>query len=180
MEIERRTFIAATLSIGGTMFGENAAACSLAAVPRPLRFSDAQCRRQIREWVSLLNSAPSMKPDAVEAWLEERSITLDHELLRSGSDQVDEATFIRSFRVSAGKLDPKDIRLADIGLVRQRDNLASYAFTLRRYRYYPADDEGCNGLFVHDEYWGNEDRAFIASFTNNRMKTLRTFPEWFA
>ncbi len=180
MGIERRTFIAAGLGIAGTLLGSGAKACSIPASVKSRPFSDAACRRQIRELVALLNEAPSMHPSAVEAWLEHRSIEFGDDLLWTGSEQLDAATFVRTFKLSDGKVDGKPIRLADVSLIRERGNRASYAFTLRRYSYHAADPEGCNGLFVHDEYWGEEEAAYIAAFENNRMGTLRGFPEWFA
>ncbi len=180
MGIERRAFIAAGLGIAGTLLGSGAEACSISPSVKPRPFSDAACRRQIRELVTLLNEAPSMDSNAIEAWLAQHRINFGDDLLWAGSEQLDPATFVRTFKLSDGKEDIKPIRLADMSLIRERGNRASYAFTLRRYSYHAADPEGCNGLFVHDEYWGEEEAAYIAAFENNRMGSLRGFPEWFA
>jgi len=180
MEVKRRTIFAAGIAALGVTMSGQAISCSITASREPSRFSDRACQRVIREFVRMLNEAPSMDINAVETWLEQNSISLDSDLLWSGSQQTDAATFLRTYRVSDGKLDPKPIRLTEIELVRQRANLASYAFTLRRYSHHAADPEGCNGLFVHDEYWGEEEAAYIAAFKNNQITNLREFPEWFA
>jgi hypothetical protein len=122
-----------------------------------------------------------MSAEAVEAWYEERGFEVDDEMLSAGPDgNMEVPAFLRTYRLSDGKLDSKPIRLAELDLVRQRGSRAAFAFTLKRYSYHAADPEGCNGMLTHDEYWGEEQTGYIATFVNNRLEQLREFPEWFA
>ncbi|MBJ7527516.1 MAG: hypothetical protein JHD10_09815 [Sphingomonadaceae bacterium] len=181
MNYGRRSLLAAGMTLAAVV-GTKASACSLTVPERPRRFNDAVCRRQIDELVSIFNRAPSMTEEAVDTWLEERNVEFDDDLLWSDSEQAQlgPADFIRNFKMSGGQLDTKPIRLTEVSLIKNRGNLASYAFTLRRYSYTPADPQGCNGLFTHDEFWDYAHTGYIAAFTNNRMDTLRAFPEWFS
>lgn len=121
-----------------------------------------------------------MDREKIEAWTEEKNIDFSDELLEADAERIGPADLIGTFKISGGKLDIKPIRLLDLEIVQQRANQASYAFTLKRYSYTPADPEGCNGMFTHDEFWQFESAGYIASFKNNRMRTFRPFPEWFA
>jgi hypothetical protein len=181
MNYGRRSLLAAGMTLAAVV-GTKASACSLTVPERPRRFNDAVCRRQIDELVSIFNRAPSMTKEDVGNWFEKRNINFDEYLLWSDSEQeqLSPADFIRNFKMSGGQLDTKPIRLTEVSLIKNRGNLASYAFTLRRYSYTPADPQGCNGLFTHDEFWDYAHTGYIAAFTNNRMDTLRAFPEWFS
>lgn len=128
----------------------------------------------------VLDRASAMSEAAINAWLDERGLDFDEALLWSGTEQLSPTAFVRTFKVSGGKVDTKPIGLSDVALIQQRKNRAAYAFTLQRYSYTPADPEGCNGMFTHDEFWGYGSSGYIASFENNKMKTFRGFPEWFA
>lgn len=177
--LDRRDILAAGLVGIGVSVASGASACSLTA-RKNVRFSDALCQRQIEQFVDLLNRASEMAEEDVQKAVEELSVSLEPDLLWQGDKTIDDVTFFRTYRVSSGKLDTKPIDLREVTLIRQRGQSASYAFTLRRYSYHPADDEGCNGLFTHDEYWGNEDTGYIAVFNDNRLLSVREFIEWFA
>lgn len=181
MDPGRRTILLAGAALFATSAGAGqAGACSLTAT-RARPFRRAECERQIEELVRMLNEAPSMPAGKVEAWYEERQFEVDDEMLWSEANvTVEVPAFLRSYRLSAGKLDSKPIRLTELQLVRQRKSQAAFAFTLKRHSYHPADPEGCNGMFVHEEYWGDEEAGYIATFVNNRLERLREFPEWFA
>ena len=182
MDLGRRTILLGGAALVAAAAGPGpAGACSLAGAPRPRPFRREACERELRELVRILNEAPSMSAEAVEAWYEEREFEVDDELLWAGSGgNMEVPAFLRTYRLSEGKLDSKPIRLAELELVRRRGGHAAFAFTLQRYSYHAADPEGCNGMFVHDEYWGDEQTGYIATFVNNRLDRLREFPEWFA
>jgi hypothetical protein len=178
LEIGRRALLAAGLA--ATLVPDRARACELVATRRPLRWREEECVAAIEDLVRMLNEAPSMPKEAVEAWYADRGFSVDEELLFDGSGRIEAPEFLRSYRVSDGKLDSRPIRLSELKRVRRRGNRTAFAFTLKRYSYHAADPEGCNGMFVHGEYWGEEQAGFIAAFEYNRMTSLRLFPEWFA
>jgi hypothetical protein len=181
MDAERRTILLAGAALlAATAGAGRAQACSLTGTrSRPFRRS--ACEEELAELVRILNAAPSMSEAAVEAWYEERQFEVDDDLLEEQEGNiVDVPGFLRSYRLADGKLDSKPIRLVEVELVRQRGNRAAFAFTLKRHSYHAADPEGCNGLFTHGEYWGEERAGYIATFLNNRLTQLRAFPEWFA
>jgi hypothetical protein len=177
-EIGRRALLAAALA--ATLAPGEARACELTGTRRPRPYREEECVRAIEELVRMLNEAPAMPEAAVEAWYADRQFSVDEELLFDGSERFEAPQFLRTYRISDGKPDRRPIRLAELELVRHRGNRAAFAFTLKRWSYDAADPEGCNGLFVHGEYWGEERSGFIAAFENNRMTSLRLFPEWFA
>lgn len=182
MDPGRRTILLAAAALVTAGAGAaQAGACSLTGTRRARPFRRHACERQLEELVRMLNEAPSMPAGAVEAWYEDRRFEVDDEILWTDSDvTVEVPVFLRTYRLAAGKLDSKPIRLVDLDLVRQRRNRAAFAFALKRYSYHPADPEGCNGMFTHDEYWGNEQTGYIATFVDNRLERLREFQEWFA
>jgi hypothetical protein len=174
--IGRREILAGGVIGLGVLLAPPAQACSLTGVRR-VRFDDDSCRQALRDWVHLLNSAPKMSEEAVEAKAEALNVTIDDELLED-NDSVGAVAFYRQFRLADGRLDPRAIRISEIHLLRQLRNRAAYQFELERYSYHAADPEGCNGMFVHDEYFGIERSAYVASFNNNKLDSIRTFPEW--
>jgi len=175
--IGRRALLAAAMA--ATLAPGRARACEISATRRS-PYREDECLRAIEELVRMLNAAPSMPEAAVEAWYADRQFSVDDELLSDAGERADAVQFLRTYRLSDGKLDSRPIRLAELERVRRRDNRAAFAFALKRYSYHAADPEGCNGMFAHDEYWGEEQAGFIAAFENNRMTSLRLFPEWFA
>lgn len=181
MTIERRTLMTAAITAAaGAVLASPAAACSLTATRSARRFSDRECRMAVETFVRMLNEAPTMDPAKLEAWVEDQSITIDDALYSGEGRPTDMMDFFRSYLSASGKPDARPIRLEELEPIQQRRDRASYAFTLRRMMYYPADPEGCNGMFVHDEFWGDTRIGLIASFVDNRMSHVRPFPEWFA
>jgi hypothetical protein len=181
MDPGRRTILLAGAALLAAAAGARPTdACSLTGT-RTRPFRRGACEDELEELVRILNEAPSMSEEAVEAWYAERQFEVDHDLLwQEEGKTVEVADFLRTYRLSDGKLDSKPIRLVELELVRQRKNRAAFAFVLKRHSYHAADPEGCNGLFAHDEYWGDEQTGYIATFVNNRVERLREFPEWFA
>lgn len=179
--VGRREILAGGIIGIGALLAPPAEACSLTGVRR-VRFDDDACRQALRDWVELLNSAPKMSVEAVEAKAEALNVTLDDDLLddHAGDGGVLDRSvaFYRRFRMSDERLDPRPIRISEIQLLRQLKNRAAYQFALERYSYHAADEEGCNGMFTHGEYFGIERSAYLATFRNNRFDSIRTFPEW--
>ena len=182
MDHGRRAILVAGAALLAAAGGAGrAAACSLTASRRPRPFRRGECERAVEALVRMLNEAHSIPEEAVEKWYSERRFEIENDLLTPDAEGLThEVDFIRDYRMSGGKLDSKPIRLVELELVRQRGNRAAFAFALKRYSYHPADPEGCNGLFTHDEYWGEEQTGYIATFLDNRLRQLRGFPEWFA
>jgi hypothetical protein len=182
--IERRQlFGLAAAGTGSLLFGAEVQACSIRA-PDRTRFSDRACRAALTRFVTVLNEAHTMTDEAFSSEVDDLGVELEAEwvalaLYPHGLEPDRDKTFLRQFRVSSGKLDPRPIKLAEFNLIRRLGNRASYQFTLERYSYHPADTEGCNGLFVHDEYYGVDRNAYLATFTANRLQTIRPFPEWY-
>ncbi|MEA3039582.1 MAG: hypothetical protein QOE79_2095 [Sphingomonadales bacterium] len=176
--IGRRALL--TAAVAATFAPGRAGACELTGTRRPLHWREEECVAAIEDLVRMLNEAPSMPKDAVEAWYADRGFSVDDELLFDGSERGEPVQFLRTYRLSDGKLDSRPIGLAELKRIRRRGKRTAFAFTLKRYSYHAADPEGCNGMFVHDQYWGEEQAGFIAAFEYNRMTSLRLFPEWFA
>lgn len=178
--IVRREVLAGGVLAAAFLVAPAAEACSLTGTRR-VRFDDDACRQALHDWVDLLNSGPKMSDAALEVKVEALNVTLDDEMVDDhvGDDHPDRrVAFYKQFRLSDERLDPRPIRISEIHLLRQLKNQAAYQFALDRYSYHAADEEGCNGLFTHGEYFGIERSAYLATFRNNEFDSLRTFPEW--
>jgi len=174
----RREVLAGGVLAAAFLAAPAAEACSITGVRRA-RFDDDACRQAIKDWVDLLNSAPKMSEEAIKAKAETLRVTLRDDLIGDESSSSDvPVIFYRQFRLSDDRLDPRPIRISEMNLLRQLKNQAAYQFTLERYSYHAANEEGCNGLFTHGEYFGIERSAYLATFRNNKFDTIRTFPEW--
>lgn len=176
----------ALLGIGATgaaLFASSATqACTIIPAPKAKPFRRGMCEQQIHDLIAFMNKAPSLSPDAVSDWVDARAIEVEFEypVSENVGGVLYNYLFFREYRISGGKLDPDPIKLKEINLIRNVKSHASFQFTLTRNQFFPADDEGCNGLFTHGEYFQKTDTAFIARFFNNRLKSFRDFPEWFA
>lgn len=182
--IGRRELLAAG-AVGAALLAAPAAqACTLTGEVRR-KFSDRACRAALEEWVELLNQGPQMSADAIAERVDDLNITIDDDMVgealaeTANTETGRDTRFYKEFRLSGGRLDTRPIRIDGINLIRQLKSRATYQFTLERYSYHPADPEGCNGLFTHDEYWGVERDSYLATFWNNRLRTIRPFPEWY-
>jgi hypothetical protein len=177
----RAVLVGGALGLGA--IAGSAEACSLTMV-RNLPFDDHVCRRRIRDWVALLDRAPTMADAAIEAAAQAADIGPDAaivtavvgDLLPPSAERT--VQFYKGFRLSAGRPDTHPIRISELNLLRRVQSRAVYRFTLDRYSYHPADDEGCNGMFVHDEYYGVDRTAYLATFNNNQPQGVRWFQEW--
>ncbi|WP_172705093.1 hypothetical protein [Sphingomonas sp. LH128] len=169
-------------AVGATLFASSAAqACTIVPPAKAEPFRRIECERQIHDLVAFMNEAPNLSAEAVSRWVDTRGIDVEFEYPLS--ENVGGASynylFFREYKISAGKIDPEDIAIKEINLVRHVGNRAALQFTLIRNQFFPADSEGCNGLFTHDEYFEKTETAFIARFLNNNLKSFRDFPEWF-
>lgn len=184
--IGRRELIASGL-VALTIFGSASAnACSLVPQPRPRSFSSGECQRELKRFVDLLNTGPSMDASVLTRIVEDWGVSIGDDLgyegLGDASRNVTERSpaFFKSYRASSGKLDPRPVRLSEVNLIRSLKNRATYQFTLQRYTYHPADEDGCNGMFPpRAEFYGNESTSCLATFHNNRLQSVETFPEWY-
>ena len=183
--IGRRRFLG-VVGVGASMIwaAEEAAACSIVAT-NVTPFSDRRSRAAIAEFVALLNEAATLPNEELMRRQDEMSVVIEDEWVdervgdrepgHGGRDYL----FVKEFRVSGGRLDPRPIEIEDINLIRRLGNKATYQFTLKRYSYHPADYEGCNGLFTHDAYYGYDRLSCLATTYANRLQTVRRFPEWY-
>jgi hypothetical protein len=167
----------------GALAATSAEACSLVPV-RNLPFQDEACRRRIRDWVALLERGPAMTDAAIEAAAEALHGWVDHDIVSVVlGDRVPPSPnwpvqFYKEFRLSAGRPDPRPIRISELNLLRRVGSRGVYQFTLDRYSYHPADHEGCNGLLTHDEYYGVDRTAYLATFYNNQLQAIKWFTDW--
>ena len=178
----RRELIAAGVVGLGLVAAAPVEACSLTAVRRR-PYSDSECRRELQRFVNLLNAAPILSPEALSERAQELSVTLDETMVENavgdeGSWDEQRDRFYREFKISDGKPDPRPIRLREANLIRRLGNRAAYQFTLERYSYHAADEEGCNGMFTHDEYYGVDRTSYLATFVANGLEAVKDFPEW--
>jgi hypothetical protein len=169
--IARRTLLASAIAGIGAVAASDSKACTLLATQKPVAFRSGLCESRIRQFVDFANVASAKSNDEIETWHEQTGISPDY------VGEYGES--IKTLRVSDGKVDQKPIKVGEIELLRQLKNKASYAFTLKRHQYFAADEEGCNGLFVHDEYYADTTTAYLAAFENNRFIMFREFPEWY-
>lgn len=181
--IDRRSLLVGAAAGMSALAAGEAEACSIVPV-RNLPFEDRACRRRIRDWVALLEQGPAMTDAAIEAAAEALRGWVDHDIVLAVlGDRVPPSPnwpvqFYKEFRLSAGRPDPRPIRISELNLLRRAASRAVYQFTLDRYSYHPADHEGCNGLLTHDEYYGVDRVSYLATFYNNQLQQIRWFEEW--
>lgn len=182
-DLGRRELFAAGMLGLGLAVSAPAQACSLAPKPRAEPFSERRCRQELEELVAFLNRAHAMSMRDIALWVEPRGISIDADLAwfdDGGTSQDHQYKWFQQYRINGGKVDSRPVRILDMNLIRSLGRQTAYQFTLRSFAFHPEDIEGCNGLFgMHGEYVGNEDRAYIAAFYNNRLRRVRAFPEWF-
>jgi hypothetical protein len=181
--IDRRALLVAAAAGMSALAAGSAEACSLTAT-RTVPFEDRACRQRIRDWAALLDRGPGMTDAAIEAAAEAIGGWVDSDIVvavlgdRVPPSPNQPVQFYKEFRLSAGRPDSRPIRISEINLLRRVDRRAVYQFTLDRYSYHPADDEGCNGMFAHDEFYGVDRVAYLATFSNNQLQQIKTFQDW--
>lgn len=169
-------------AVGATLFASSAAqACTIVPPPKIKPFRRNECEQQIHDLVAFMNEAPNLSAKAVSDWVDRRDIDVEFEypLSENVGGVLYNYLFFREYKISGGKIDPNPIKLKEINLIRHVGNKAAFQFTLVRNQFFPADLEGCNGLFTHEEYFGETETAFIARYSNNKLNSFRDFPEWF-
>ena len=159
----------------GLLASNRANACTISAKRRPISFRSGSCESKLRQFIAFANIAHTKTDDEVFEWQEKTGIDPDYD----GYEWDRSSFLIKSLRMSDKKLDPKLIRIGELELLRQKQNLATYVLTLRRNQFFAADEEGCNGLFTHGEYYADTEKPYLATFENNEFRTLRDFPEWY-
>ena len=180
--IGRRAVVLGAVA-GAGLLAERAEACSITATRR-VRFDDALCRQHIHAWVALLDHGPTMTEQAIEAEAERLHGWVDTEIVRAvlGTEMPPSPyhpiQFYKRFRLSSGRPDPRPIRISELSRLHRVRSKTVYQFTLDRYSYHPADDEGCNGLFTHGEYYGVDRTAYLATFENNVLQRIKWFEDW--
>lgn len=172
--IGRREAIALSVAGLGLVASQTANACSIVATRRPISFQSSSCEAKLRQFIAFANLAHAKTDDQIFEWQEKSGIDPDYD-----GHGWDSAALIKTLRMSDGKLDPTPIRIGELELLRQKQNRATYVFTLRRNQYFAADEEGCNGLFTHGEYFADTEKPYLATFENNQFQMLREFPEWY-
>ena len=179
--IGRRVLLGASVIGASFIASSTAEACSIIATPKAKSFKASVCEQQIYDLVAFLNKAPSLSRVEIEKWVDDRGVDVYYEypLSQNVGGVLYNYLFFQEYHISGGKPDPKPMQVSDVNLIRQVKNQAAYQFTIDRTQFFPADEEGCKGLFTHDEYFGATKTAFIAKFLNNKMTDFREFPEWF-
>lgn len=187
--IERRQVLAAGV-VGAALFAAAPAnACSIVA-SRRVPFSERECLTQLARWVAVLNDGPSLSTQELQERVDALSVDVDDDelLYRVLTDRARDPdhrsyTFYKEFRLSGGQADPRPILLAETNRIRRLRSRATYQFTLQRYRYIPAvrDEEAAGGSCetASDAHYRVERTAYLATFWNNRMQTVKLFPEWY-
>lgn len=181
--IGRRALLVGAAAGMSALAATGAEACSIVAV-RNLAFEDQACRRRIRDWVALLERGPTMTDAAIDAAAEALKGWVDDDIVRAVlGDRVPPSPnwpvqFYKEFRLSAGRPDTRPIRISELNLLRRVASRAVYQFTLDRHSYHPADDEGCNGLFTHGEFYGVDRVSYLATFYNNELRQIKWFEDW--
>jgi hypothetical protein len=182
--IDRRALLIGAAAGMSALAAGEAEACSITLTIHNPPFDDRTCRQRIREWVALLERGPAMTDAAIEAAAEALKGWVDDDIVREVLGERlppspnRPVQFYKEFRLSAGRPDPRPIRISELRLLRRVAIRAVYQFTLDRYSYHPADDEGCNGMFVHGEYYGVDRVAYLATFRNNDLDQIKRFPDW--
>ncbi len=182
--IGRRELIAGGVAVVGGLVSSSAQACSLTYYPRT-PFNDQVCRASLVAWVALLNEETGSPSESLISKIDDLDVEVGDNILEEILSEAELAdadrgyTLYTRFRVSDGKLDRAPIKLKEVNRIRKLRNRASYQFTLVRQSYHAADEEGCNGLFTHDELWSADQTSYLATFWNNRLQAVKLFPEWY-
>ena len=187
MEISRRSLIGAAGLLSTAFAASAAEACTVIGSIRPIAFSDAACRRSLRELVSLINEAPAL----ADAELAERADGLSIQFDESVTDElvafpgmlpIENRDLIRSWSLSAGQRDRSPIALREVNLLKDRKGIALYQFTLRRDLYHPGltgeDVDGGSCDVPHDPFYAAQDVSYLGLFFNNRLREVSAFEQW--
>ncbi|HEV7658270.1 MAG TPA: hypothetical protein VGO55_00335 [Allosphingosinicella sp.] len=184
--IGRRALLLGSVAGLGALAASPAEACSFIS-DRRTPFDEAACRRALDNWVALLNAGPELTLEVVTERVDAMSpFYVDGEMVQSVlGDRSETLTggqyvFHKEFRLAGGRPDPRPIRVAETHHIRRLRNRATHQFTLERYSYVPeevADGGSCD--ISHEAYYGTFRTSYLATFHNNRLGSIRLFPEWY-
>lgn len=186
MTVTQRVMLAG-LAAGGAL-AERAEACTVVATQRRVAFSDDGCRRELRELVAMINTAPSLTDAVLTERLRNRAdIRFDQGVTDPLLDYpkiypIESADVIRGWSMSEGKRDRAPIRLTEVTLFKGERGFGFYQFTLRRDRFMAevTDEMSASDTCASPEpaHWYAEDHAYLAAFQNNKLREVSAFDVW--
>lgn len=184
--LSRRMLLAGASVLTAALAGRSEA-CSLVANLRPIAFSDAACRRSLRELVGLIDQAPSLSDAELSARAGRLSVRLDESVSNAilnypAQRPAEDIDVIRGWSSWAGKRDRSPLVVREINLLKGERGTALYQFTLRRDQYHPevteeeAASDSCG--VVRDAFYGPEDASYLGLFVNNMLREVSAFDVW--
>lgn len=130
----------------------------------------------------MLQSGGSLTAKELETRVDEMSVTVGDQVRTDNLDPEsaigNEYDLYRNFTLSDGNRDAKPTRLGETTLLEEAKGRALYQFALTRHQFHPEDLEGCNGMFTHDAFFGDETRSYLGQFANNRLRSVERFADW--
>lgn len=164
-----------------------AKACSLVNPRRSIGFSDAACRRSLNDLVRLINDARALTDEELAHRASELSINFDSDVSDPILDYrnrspIEDEELLKAWSRSAGTLDRKPIRLAEVNLLKGERGVALYQFTLRRERFYAeiteedAASDSCG--VAQPAHFETTLTSYLGVFLNNKLRTVSAFDEW--
>ena len=181
----RRTLLATAGAAGA--LSSAAEACTFVGRRKPIAFSDAGCRRSLRDLVELIHAAPALSAEALQeradgfgTFAEDVS---DPILDYPNLSPVENADLIRGWSRSNGHDDAAPIVLREVNLLKASKGIALYQFTLRRRRYNRGVTEeesrrdSC-GMGEVEPFFETQDASYLGLFRNNRLHEVSAFDAW--
>lgn len=163
-------------------------ACSFVARVKPISFSDAACRRSLRQFVELINDAPNLTDAELSQRYERAPVRFEdgvHDPVLSyrtdipADEPYEETNVIRAWGAAYGKPDRLPIAIREVNLLKSQKGFALYQFTLRRDQYHPATEEDGGSCYPSSEaHYGPEDVSYLGRFVNNQLRRILPFDEW--
>lgn len=187
MPVSRRMLLSGIGLVAAAGAASAGEACSITARLKPIGFSDAACRRSLRELVKLINATPNLSDEAVSARAAQLGINFD----TSVSDAIlnypnrsptEDLELFRAWGSSGGKPDRSPVGLREENLLKGERGVAIYQFTLRRDRYHPevTEDEAAGDScgMPYKAFYGPEDSSYLGVFKNNKLREVSAFDVW--
>ncbi len=187
MDVSRRMMFARAGLLTTALAASGGQACTLVASLKPIDFSDAACRRSLRELVNLINRAPALSDPDLEARVEKLAIRFDEEV----SDPIlnypktapaEDAGLIRAWSMTGRKRDRSPLAIRHLNLLKGERGVALYQFTLRRDQYFPevtaeeVDGGSCDA--PSDAHYAPVDSSYLGFFRNNKLREVTAFDVW--
>lgn len=188
MDISRRTLLAGAGVAASLLPAPPAQGLSLIDPIMQRAFSDAACRKGLREFVALIGKARIMTDDALSEAVRTLHVQFDSMLVEElVTDPVpgryEQAEVIRALTISFGQRDRSPARLHEVNLLKGRKGFALYQFTLRRDAYFPEvseeepEQQGDQGGPIPPHY-SDDDTSFLGLFFNNQLRRVSGFDIW--